>query len=172
MARLKVILLLSKFWLHPTMKSNLPYPLSYWGEAEPRKFYLSYFITLPALFFPSIVWFKTQTRERKHSCSKIFQTQVDTHTHRPIHTHSHKCMQFSSECVISLPVLVLHFLKKQKSNECWKSIREEKKSGIFAYLIICVAIVCLLWFEIPQDHDPRLKSNYKLERKSDRQSVR
>lgn len=168
MARLKGILLLNKFWLHPTMKSNLPAPLSYWGKAETRKFYLSYFITLPALFFSSIVWFKTQTRERKHSCSKIFQTLVDTHTQ----TNTHKCMQLSSEYVISLPVLVLHFLKKQKLNECWKSIREEKKSGIFAYLIICVAIVCLLWFEIPQDHDPRLKSNYKLERKSDRQSVR
>lgn len=103
------------------------------------------------------------------------QTQLDAHTQRP--THIYKSMQFSSKYVISLPDSVLQysfffFFLNKKSNEYWKSIREEKKCGIFAYLIICVAIVCLLWFEIPQDHDPRLKSNYKLERKSDRQSVR
>lgn len=172
MAYLKVILLLSKFWLHPTMKSNLTAPLSYWGEAETRKFYLSYFITLPALFLSSIVWFKAQTRERKHSCSKVFQTQVDTHTHRQTNTHIHKNVCNSVQNMWFHFQSSYYIFLKWKSNECWKSIREEKKSGIFAYLIICVAIVCLLWFEIPQDHDPRLKSNYKLERKSDRQSVR
>lgn len=48
----------------------------------------------------------------------------------------------------------------------------EDVDGVMAYLVVSVAIVGLLWFQIPQHDDPRLKSNYKLKRRSNRQSVR
>lgn len=61
------------------------------------------------------------------------------------------------------------FQKIRRPENDWKEINN---TGRFAYLIISVAVVCLLWFQIPQDHNPRLKSNYKLQRKSNRHSVR
>lgn len=43
-------------------------------------------------------------------------------------------------------------------------MKEEEVGGAIPYLVISVAVVGLLWFQIPQHDDPRLKSDYKLER--------
>lgn len=92
-----------------------------------------------------------------------------THSHRPL-SFQHQTIPIQSQRTLSsLPHLFisapswifdLRFLISVilSLSRAW----EKKQEKDCTHLIVSVAVVCLLWFQIPQHHDARLKSYYEL----------